>query len=159
MEMNEKSELHVPGMRYAFAFVFYDSKGRFLLVFRGDKLSADYPFLDKYDFPVASRGILPDGSFKVKGMLDNEIVKEISFLGIALEQNPVLGDEPLVVMPCYAGLVSVRTLNKIVKADQGILFTVRQLLDMEKDDPEKIISKVAVLLNYMKICQGWGEVE
>lgn len=157
---NEKIELVIDKVRYALAIVFKDEAERYVLIgresIRDNEMANENTEKDKLarlegiDFPVASRGVLPDSSFKVKGSLDNARIENIEFIGAANEIPGInlgaAGDAAAVVMPCYIATVSEEDVDG-TQGKNGRILTAEQILELK---PEQCSSKVRILQDYLK---------
>jgi len=157
---NGKIELVIDNVRYALAIVFKDEGERYVLIGResikdnemaNENTAKDQlARLEGVDFPVASRGVLPDSSFKVKGSLDNARIENIEFVGAANEIPGInlgaAGDAAAVVMPCYVATISYGDVDG-TQGNNGRILTANQILELK---PEQCSSKVRVLQDYLR---------
>ncbi|MBA4336362.1 hypothetical protein C0416_01125 [bacterium] len=157
---NEKIELVIDNVRYALAIVFKDEGERYVLIgresIRGNEMANentskdDLARLEGVDFPAASRGVLPNSTFKVNESLDNAKIEKIELIGVANEIPGInlgaVGDASAVVMPCYVATISEEDVNR-TKGNNGRILTVEQILELS---PEQCSSKVKVLQEYLR---------
>jgi hypothetical protein len=158
-KLNEKHQLISNGVRYSIAAVFKDSLNRYLLVSRKtignnplankNNRAEELALLEGVDFPLASRGILPDSSFKVGNVLDNVPIKSMQFIGIAHENPRKLGaknDSEEVVMPCYEAEIDEGFMC-VAAGNNGKILTAEEIIAL---DANQCSSKIEVLREYLQ---------
>lgn len=156
--INEKCQLVINGVRHSISIVFRDLNGRFVLINR--KSIGENPLANENnkkeelaelrgkDFPLASRGILPDSSFKLDDKLDDTLIKSVQYIGTAREYPEELGakdDSEDVKMPCYIADV-FSDFKDLEGDDRWDLLSTSGVLDLK---PEQCSSKVTVLKNFL----------
>ena len=157
--LNEKHQLIIGETRHAIAMVFRDEDNRYLLVQRetigknplanDNNQPEELAALIGYDFPVASRGVLPDSSFKVGNALDPAVIKDLTYIGTAEEFTTKLdakNDAPRVLMQCYEAEVD-REFIDAGAGNGGEVFTTQGVLEMLK---LQCSSKIFTLRRYIK---------
>ncbi|MBU1446292.1 hypothetical protein KKD70_03445 [Patescibacteria group bacterium] len=164
-EVNEKCQLIVDDVRYSIAVVFKDMEDRYVLIGResikdnemanSNNRKDELARLEGLDFPLASRGILPDSSFKVKNSLDNARIQEIQFIGIAnerpIQELDAKDDSSLVLMPCYEATISAEEVDSTISKN-GRILTAEEVLEL---DTKQCSSKVLELQKHLQAKQRW----
>ena len=109
--------------------------------------------LEGLDFPLASRGILPDSSFKVKNSLDNARIQQLQFIGIAnerpIQELDAKDDASLVLMPCYEATISAEEVDSTI-GKNGRILTLEEILEL---DTNQCSSKVLELKKHLQAQQ------
>jgi len=145
-------------------------KGRVLFAVRQKIEGYDYP--DALDPPAASRGFVPDGTFKIDGALDGAIIQDLLEIGVVVEYNiaglsaeekeEVLlkidkdnasegiidapGDERLIYMPVYMARVSPEDIDRALNLSQKArAYTFEEISFMAKNWPAKVTGKFQVI--------------
>ncbi|MBD3157123.1 hypothetical protein GF369_04825 [Candidatus Peregrinibacteria bacterium] len=158
LALNEKVQLIADDVRHAIAIVLKDKQDRYVLIKR--KTIENNPYnndnnnveelaaLEGYDFPLASRGVLPDSSFKVKNSVDDAIIRDISYMGIASEQpkqHRAGNDAEKVSMSCYEATIDEEYVDRAAE-NNGIIMSKKNILSLQ---PQECSSKVHVLKQYI----------
>lgn len=157
-DINEKLQLVINDVRHSISVVCRDLKGQFILVNRksignnplanSNNRKEELAKLKGIDFPLASRGILPDSSFKVDDMLDDVKIKSMQYVGTA-EENPgklgAKGDSEAVKMPCYIADLDDEFLE-VEGQNKWNILSEEEVLDLE---PDQCSSKVLILKKYL----------
>lgn len=158
-DLNEKTQLIVDDVRHSIAIVLKDERDRYVLIKR--KTIERNPYnnynnnvdelaeLEGYDFPLASRGVLPDSSFKVKNSLDDAPIRDISYMGIAYEQPALINardDAEKVSMSCYEAVIDEAYVDKAAE-NNGTVMGKNEVLSLQ---PNQCSSKVDVLKKYIR---------
>ncbi len=157
--LSSKTQLIVDGVRHSIAIVFKDTQDRYVLIKRKTIESNPYnndhnkpeelASLQGYDFPLASRGVLPDSSFKVHNCLDDAPIRNIAYMGIAheeSEQQNANDDAEKVSMPCYEATIDEKFVDQAAK-ENGTVLNKNAILSLQ---PQECSSKVHVLKKYIR---------
>ncbi len=156
--IDEKCQVVIDNTRYSIAIVLKDSEDGYLFVarktiknnaFANDNTRADdLAALEGLDFPIASRGILSDSSFKVNNVLDQTRINSIGLIGVARENPQDLGakeDAEKVEMLCYEAEIDDESIDKATENNAQLL-TVDEIINL---DNGQCSSKVLILKKYL----------
>lgn len=146
------------------------NEGRILFSVRQRIEGYDYP--DVLDLVAASRGFVPDSTFKIDGAMDDTVILGLLEMGNTVEYNiaglsagekedvvskidkdnasmgiiDAPGDERMVYMPVYLARVSPESIDiALERSPKAIAYTFEEIALMAKKWPAKVTGKFQVI--------------